>query len=170
MSFIIDPPLLIGLALISCYIGNKTKEKTSLPIDRILLIFMLCTIWFLSGSLYLNMEYMDWFWLPMYPAVTSGRDFMINSGIFSFEAVDTTGLIDIISFCLMAIYPLWVYLGAKLYSKIQKGDNSNKEDGEIVQSDKLSARDKKELSEGLCVNCAVFIAIIMFISLISMVL
>ena len=31
-----------------------------------------------------------------------------------------------------------------------------KENEEIVDSQKLSKRDKKEIKEGLCVNCAIF--------------
>jgi hypothetical protein len=45
-----------------------------------------------------------------------------------------------------------------------------KEDDEIVDSQKLSSRDKKELKEGLCVNCAIFAFIFMFVAMIALVL
>ena len=45
-----------------------------------------------------------------------------------------------------------------------------KEDDEIVDSQKLSSRDKKELKEGLCVNCAIFAFIFMFVAMIAFVL
>ena len=31
------------------------------------------------------------------------------------------------------------------------------EEEDVVESEKLSSRDKQEIEEGLCVNCAVFI-------------
>jgi hypothetical protein len=46
----------------------------------------------------------------------------------------------------------------------------NTEDDEIVDSQKLSSRDKKELKEGLCVNCAIFAFIFMFVAMIALVL
>ncbi len=45
-----------------------------------------------------------------------------------------------------------------------------KENDEIVDSQKLSNRDKKELKEGLCVNCAIFAFIFMFAAMIALVL
>jgi hypothetical protein len=45
-----------------------------------------------------------------------------------------------------------------------------KENDEIVDSQKLSSRDKKELKEGLCVNCAIFAFIFMFAAMIALVL
>ena len=61
------------------------------------------------------MGYVDFFWLPFVPAVISGKDLMINSGIFSFESTTTIGLIDALAFLQIAIYPIWIYLGVKLY-------------------------------------------------------
>lgn len=45
-----------------------------------------------------------------------------------------------------------------------------KENDEIVDSQKLSSHDKKELKEGLCVNCAIFAFIFMFAAMIALVL
>jgi hypothetical protein len=45
-----------------------------------------------------------------------------------------------------------------------------KENDEVVDSQKLSSRDKKELKEGLCVNCAIFAFIFMFVAMIALVL
>jgi len=45
-----------------------------------------------------------------------------------------------------------------------------KENEEIVDSQKLSNRDKKEIKEGLCVNCAIFAFIFMFAAMIALVL
>ncbi len=115
MTFLINPPLLIIFGYVSFVIGNALKHKTQLPISKALVIFSLCTILFTSSSLYLNMGDVDFFWLPFVPAVASGKDLMINSGFFSFESTDTAGLIDALAFLQIAIYPIWIYLGVKLY-------------------------------------------------------
>ncbi len=115
MTFLIDPPLLIIFGYVSFVIGNALKHKTQFPISKALVIFILCTIIFTSSSLYINMGYVDFFWLPFVPAVSSGKDLMINSGFFSFESTDTAGLIDALAFLQIAIYPIWIYLGVKLY-------------------------------------------------------
>lgn len=120
MTFLIDPGLLIIFAIISCWIGQVMQEKTSKPIGLILAIFSLCVIIFTSTSLYLNLWYMDWFWQPFAPSVSSGRDLMINSGIFSFESENTAGLIDALAALQIIIYPLWTYIGLKLWSHFKK--------------------------------------------------
>ncbi len=115
MTFLIDPALLIIFGYVSFVIGNALKGKTKFPVSNALVLFSFCTIIFTSSSLYLNLGYVDFFWLPFVPAVSSGRDLMINSGIFSFESINTAGLIDALAFLQIAIYPIWIYLGVKLY-------------------------------------------------------
>jgi len=115
MTFLIDPPLLIGLAMLSQYLGFKITSQKRRKVGQILALFSLCIIMFTSSSLYLNMWYIDWFWVPFQPAVTSGKDLMINSGIFSFESVNTVGLIDTLAAFQILLYPLWIYAGYKLY-------------------------------------------------------
>lgn len=118
MTFLIDPPLLVVFSLISCAIGVRVQSKTSLPVGGVLAIFSLCAIIFTSTSLYLNMWYMDWFWTPFYPTITSGRDLMINSGLFGFESSSTAGMIDALAAIQIVLYPLWTYLGLRLWPRI----------------------------------------------------
>ncbi|MGM0687047.1 MAG: hypothetical protein ACQET3_08775 [Promethearchaeati archaeon] len=115
MTFLIDPPLLVGLAMLSQYLGSKITSGNSRKIGQLLALFSLCTIMFTSSSLYLNMWYMDWFWCPFQPLVASGKDLMINSGIFSFESVNTAGLIDALAAFQIILYPVWIYLGYRIY-------------------------------------------------------
>ncbi|MBN2228559.1 MAG: hypothetical protein JW779_03125 [Candidatus Thorarchaeota archaeon] len=115
MTFLIDPFLLMGFSIISCWIEKRLKNKTQKPIGTILAIFSLCVIIFTSTSLYLNLWYMDWFWLPFSPVITSGRDLMINSGLFTFESVNTAGLIDTLAAMQIILYPLWTYLGLRIW-------------------------------------------------------
>ncbi|TFG10238.1 hypothetical protein EU538_02620 [Candidatus Thorarchaeota archaeon] len=120
MTFLIDPPLLISFGVISYAIGAKLTDRTQLPVGSILAIFSTVTIIFTSSSLYLNLWYMDWFWTPFYPLVDSGRDLMINSGLFSFESVDTQGLIDFLALMQIALYPLWVFLGTRVFARYSR--------------------------------------------------
>ena len=120
MTFLIDPALLIIFAIISCWIGQVFRERTSKPVGPILAVLSLFVIIFTSASLYLNFWYMDWFWKPFLPAVSSGRDLMINSGILSFESENTAGLIDSLAALQIIIYPLWTYLGLKVWSHFKK--------------------------------------------------
>jgi hypothetical protein len=120
MTFLIDPPLLIIFSLLSCWIDEKAKGKTERPVEKFLAIFSLCVIIFTSSSLYLNMWFMDWFWMPFSPGVTSGRDLMINSGLFAFESVNTGGLIDTLALIQILLYPLWSIIGLRLWNRIRK--------------------------------------------------
>ena len=118
MTFLIDPPLLIIFSLISVRIGFLVGNRTSQPIGKMLAIFSLCVIIFTSTSLYINGWWMDWFWMPLQPTVTSGKDLMINSGIFAFESENTAGLIDTLAAIQILLYPLWSFLGLKLANKL----------------------------------------------------
>jgi len=120
MTFLIDPALLILLSLVSCWIGQLVESKTTASVGKILSIFSLCVIIFTSTSLYLNLWYMDWFWQPFTPLVASGRDLMINSGVFHFESVNTMGLIDTLAAIQIILYPLWTYIGLRIWSFFKK--------------------------------------------------
>ncbi len=120
MTFIMDPPLLLFLGYISLRIGDWAKTKTKLPIGNLLLVFFIVSMMFMSTSMYLDMWWMDWFWTPFQPYTTSGKDMMINSGLFSFESTNTVGLIDTLAAIQIAIYPVWLYIGTRIYRKQQQ--------------------------------------------------
>lgn len=120
LTFLIDPFLLILFGAVSFLVGEKLQGRTRLPIGGILAVFSLSVILFMSTALYLNMPIMDWFWTPLQPAVSSGRDLMINSAIFSFESVDTAGLIDALAFVQILLYPIWLYVGIRLFFRLRK--------------------------------------------------
>ncbi|TFG27615.1 hypothetical protein EU528_12565 [Candidatus Thorarchaeota archaeon] len=120
MTFLIDPALLILFSLVSCGIGYSVRNKTSLPVGKMLSILCLCVILFTSTSLYLNLWYMDWFWQPFAPLVTSGKDLMINSGIFHFESTNTAGLTDTLAAIQIILYPLWTFIGIRIWSYHKK--------------------------------------------------
>ncbi|MHA2379855.1 MAG: hypothetical protein ACXADS_11315 [Candidatus Thorarchaeota archaeon] len=47
---------------------------------------------------------------------------------------------------------------------------TDEEKEEVVDSQKLSKRDKKELQDGACVNCAIFLFIFIFTVVAAMIL
>jgi hypothetical protein len=63
---------------------------------------------------------MDWFWEPFAPLVTSGKDLMINSGIFHFETTNTAGLIDALAIIQIILYPLWTFIGLRVWSYFKR--------------------------------------------------
>ncbi|TFG14648.1 hypothetical protein EU537_02985 [Candidatus Thorarchaeota archaeon] len=117
MTFLIDPFLLIGLTILSMRMGQKAKPQDPRRIGKLLSLFSLVVIIFTSTSLYNNGWWMDWFWIPLQPYATSGKDLMINSGIFAFESQNTQGLIDFLAYLQIALYPLWSFVGYSLYQR-----------------------------------------------------
>lgn len=122
MTFLIDPFLLMGLSILSMKIGQWADRRNPSRIGKILALFSLITIIFTSTSLYNNGWWMDWFWIPLQPYATSGKDLMINSGVFSFEAQNTEGLIDFLAYFQIALYPLWSFLGYSAYHRFINKD------------------------------------------------
>ena len=49
-------------------------------------------------------------------------------------------------------------------------DEKTNDEKEIAESQKISSRDKKEIEQGLCVNCAVVSFLIMIIAMVALVL
>jgi len=47
---------------------------------------------------------------------------------------------------------------------------ADEEKDEIADSQKLSKRDKKELQDGACVSCAIFLLVFMFAAIAAMIL
>jgi hypothetical protein len=47
---------------------------------------------------------------------------------------------------------------------------TDEENDEVVDSQKMSKRDKQELQEGACVNCVIFGVIFMILSILAMAL
>ncbi len=110
MSFLLDPFLLVFCGLVIVLLYNQWLYRLTRHARKFLGILAVILFWVVAGSLYLNLGWFDWMWLWSGRAVT-GRDFMINSGIFHFEYVNTTGLIDLVALFLFLLYPVWLYAG-----------------------------------------------------------
>jgi hypothetical protein len=113
-SFLIDGPWLVSLGwmmgkLVNRFVGDEDQNK---KVKGFLGVATILMFWITSISLYFNMEWVRWMWELC--GAESGRDWMINSGVFNFdhENVDTRG--HIIAALLFAAYPIWLKVGFML--------------------------------------------------------
>jgi len=113
MSFLLDPPLLVGTgAVIEARVKNE-KLKSLLEIST-LAVFVGTSV-----SLYLEKPSVKWLWKVC--GAKSGRDWMLNSGVFRFEYDnDEDVLTHLIAGAIFATYPIWIRLGRKA-AKTMKG-------------------------------------------------
>ncbi|MBU4194339.1 MAG: hypothetical protein KKF66_05015 [Actinobacteria bacterium] len=113
-SFLIDGPWLVSLGwmmgkLVNRFVDDEDQNK---KVKGLLGVTTLLMFWVTSISLYFNMGWVRWMWEMC--GAESGRDWMINSGVFNFdhENVDTKG--HIIAALLFATYPIWLKVGFML--------------------------------------------------------
>ncbi len=110
MSFLVDPLLLVVCGALIIWLHNRLLHRVTHRAKTFLATFTLIIFWFIAGSMYLNLGWFDWAWQWIGQAA-SGRDFMINSGLFNFEYANTAGLIDTVALILFILYPVWLYCG-----------------------------------------------------------
>ncbi len=113
-SFLIDGLWLVSLGwmmgkLVNRFVGDEDQNK---KVKGFLGIATILMFWITSISLYFNMEWVRWMWELC--GAESGRDWMINSGVFNFdhENVDTKG--HVICALMFATYPIWLKVGFML--------------------------------------------------------
>jgi hypothetical protein len=106
MSFLIDGPLLVGTgAAIEKIAGD---EDTARRLEQLTIAGFLAT----SISLYMNASWTKW--MADMCGAESGRDWMINSGVFKFEHEKVSRRTHLVSAAIFATYPVWLQLGRKL--------------------------------------------------------
>ncbi len=113
-SFLIDPPWLVSLGFLYGKVTDKLikEEDKKAKVRKFLDVSTIGMFYVTSISLYFNKEWTRWLW-EMCKA-ESGRDWMINSGVFHFDHENVTPLGHAICASLFAIYPLALKLGYKL--------------------------------------------------------
>ncbi len=113
-SFLIDGPWLVSIGWVLGKIVNKfAKDADENKKARLLLSVATITIFYITSiSLYFNLEWTRWLWEMC--GAESGRDWMINSGVFNFdhENVSTKG--HVIAALMFLTYPVWLKAGFKL--------------------------------------------------------
>ena len=103
MSFLVDPPLLVlsGAAIERLAPDEHTKGRAGTAV--------LGTFLVTSGALYANAGWIRWFWRAC--RAETGRDWMLNSGVFRFDHERASGRTHAVSAALFATYPAWLWLG-----------------------------------------------------------
>lgn len=113
-SFLIDPPWLVSIGYLY---GRATRrlvkdgEKRK-KVRRFLDLATLGAFYVTSISLYFNLEWTRWIWEMC--RAESGRDWMINSGVFKFDHRNVSPRGHAVSAAIFATYPLWLKLGYRL--------------------------------------------------------
>jgi hypothetical protein len=102
MSFLIDGPWLYAN-------GRAIARATDNPAP--LAAGTMAVFWGVSIPLYLNQRWTRPIWRAC--RATSGRDWMINSGVLKVDAEHPTRRTHAISAAIFATYPLWLWLGLR---------------------------------------------------------
>jgi hypothetical protein len=106
VSFLIDPPWLYANGEAYARLAPETAQgPTAVAAGATTIGFF----WLVSVSLYLNRAWTK----PIATAcgAQDGRDWMLNSGVFSFDHRRAGQRTHAISALLFASYPLWLWLG-----------------------------------------------------------
>jgi hypothetical protein len=109
MSFLIDPALL--------YAGGRTykavvpDEKRTPQTDAKLMAAYMALFWGVSVGLYLDQRWTRPVWKAC--KAESGRDWMLNSGVFRFDWRKAGPRTHKVSAAIFATYPLWLWLGMR---------------------------------------------------------
>jgi hypothetical protein len=106
MSFLIDPPWLYATG---CAYGRLMPERTpaARAVSRATAGAFLTT----SISLYLDRPWTRRLWEAC--RAQSGRDWMLNSGVFRLDPRRAGRRTHLVSALLFATYPLWLALGER---------------------------------------------------------
>jgi len=112
-SFLIDPPWLMSLGFLYGKVTERIEDEEKRAKARKFLDVSTIGIFYITSiSLYFNREWTRWIW-EMCKA-ESGRDWMINSGVFHFDHENVSPRGHVISAAMFATYPYALKLGYKL--------------------------------------------------------
>jgi len=111
-SFLLDPPMLVGAGWLSTRLACRLPGRARRPALRALQVATVGGFVVTSASLYLNLEWTRWIWEMC--GARSGRDWMLNSGVFRFEHERPSRRVHAASAAILATYPIWYRLGMRL--------------------------------------------------------
>jgi hypothetical protein len=104
MSFLIDPPWLYANGrVLATQVPPEQRDKLA---AATLGVFLVTSI-----SLYLDRRWTTPIWRLV--RARSGRDWMLNSGVFKLDADRAGTPTHLVSGALFATYPLWLWLGLR---------------------------------------------------------
>lgn len=113
-SFLIDGPWLLSIGWVLGKIVNKYQEdqEKNRKTRKLLSAATIAVFYITSVSLYFNMEWTRWIWEMC--GAESGRDWMINSGVFKFDHENVSGKGHALAALMFLTYPVWLKAGFKL--------------------------------------------------------
>lgn len=103
MSFLLDPVLLIETG---ATIGERVEDDLATIAAGAI---ALGGFYAISVSLYKDLEWTRPVWRSV--GARSGKDWMLNSGVFAFEFRHPSRETDLVSAAIFATYPIWITAG-----------------------------------------------------------
>lgn len=110
MSFLVDPPLLLGAGAV--IEAASPDDRVARRLESAVLAVFLVT----SVSLYANARWIHW--LARLCRARSGRDWMLNSGVFSFDDERAGAPTHVVAAGIFLTYPLWIRLGRQAAARL----------------------------------------------------
>ena len=104
MSFLIDPPWLYAT-------GDQIGRRFESPADTALAMATMSVFWGVSIPLYLDQRWTEPIWKGC--RASSGRDWMLNSGVFRFDSQKASRRTHAVAALLFALYPVALALGLR---------------------------------------------------------
>jgi len=113
VSFLVDPAMLVatGAVLEQCDPAVVDPRVA----DRVVLAVFIGV----SIGLYFDVPGLGFIYRPF--RAHSGRDWMLNSGVFGFDDEHATPATHAVSAAIFATYPLWLRLGRHLGRRLSGG-------------------------------------------------
>jgi hypothetical protein len=110
-SFLLDPPMLFASGFLAGRITRRMDRERRRRALAVICAGTMAGFWITSVSLYLNREWTRWIWEMC--GAESGRDWMLNSGVFRFDHRNVSPTTHAVSAGILATYPVWLGLGVK---------------------------------------------------------
>ncbi len=110
-SFLLDPPMLFGSGWLAARLTRRLRPGAREAVYRTLRVGTITVFWVTSVSLYLNLPWTERIWKMV--RAESGRDWMLNSGVFSFDHEHASAKTHAVSAAILATYPMWFEAGAR---------------------------------------------------------
>jgi hypothetical protein len=110
-SFLLDPPMLVGSGWLAAKITRRLSPDRRRAARWFLGFTTVAGFLVTSTSLYLNREWTRWIWEMC--RAESGRDWMLNSGVFHFEHRNPSPATHAVSAAILATYPAWFAAGLR---------------------------------------------------------
>lgn len=111
MSFLIDPPWLYAAGRAYGRLTRRPGSEPSPARDALMEVATAGLFLGVSISLYQDRPWTRPIWRAC--KAQSGRDWMLNSGVFKFDWQDAGARTHALSAAIFATYPLWLWLGIR---------------------------------------------------------